>query len=93
MRVEGGEGVALLHRRADIDQARQQLAGDPERQVALIARLNLADRLAAVEDRFGSTTMVRTGRTSTCAISGLQPARAKTKARRRDQDRMMMLRR
>ena len=37
----------------DIDKARKQLAGDAERQIALIARLDLTDGLAVVVDGFG----------------------------------------
>jgi hypothetical protein len=54
LRVERRERVALLHRRADVGQARQQLAGDPERQIAFIARLHFADRLAVVLQRLWS---------------------------------------
>jgi hypothetical protein len=41
----------LLHQCTDIDPAGDQLASDAEREVALVARLGLPDRLAAIEER------------------------------------------
>ena len=53
LHVKRRQRVALLDRGAHIDPARDQLAGDAERQIALVARLHLAYRLAVVEDGFG----------------------------------------
>ena len=43
----------MLDSRAHIDPAGDKLAGDAERQIALVARLDLADRLAVIVDGFG----------------------------------------
>ena len=43
----------MLHPCTDIDPAGDQLASNAERKVALVARLDLPNRLAAIEDRFG----------------------------------------
>ena len=51
--VERREDIALLDRRAHINAARDQFAVNPEREVALVARLDVADSLTVVEDGFG----------------------------------------
>ena len=53
LRVERGQRVALSDRRADIDAAGEHLARDAERQIALVARLDLAYGLAIVVNGFG----------------------------------------
>ena len=53
LRIERGQCVALFDHRADVGQAGHQLAGDAERQVALVTRLDLADGSAPVVDRPG----------------------------------------
>ena len=52
LRVERRQRVALSDRRSDIDAAGEHLARDAERQIALVARLDLADGLTIVVDRF-----------------------------------------
>ena len=53
LRVERGQRVALSDRTPDIDAAGKHLARDAERQIALVARLDLADGLAIVVNGFG----------------------------------------
>ena len=51
--VERRQRVALLDPSADIHEPREHLAGDAERQIALVTRLDLADRVAVFADGFG----------------------------------------
>src|SRR4029077_13675909 len=53
MGVERGQRVALLDPSSDVHEPGEHLAGDAERQIALVSRLNFADRLAVVIDSFG----------------------------------------
>ena len=53
LRVERRQRVALLDRSSDIHEPGEHLAGDAERQIALVSRLDLADRLAVFADGFG----------------------------------------
>ncbi len=43
----------MLDRSSDVHEPGEHLAGDAERQIALVSRFNFADRLAVVIDTFG----------------------------------------
>ena len=53
LRVERGQGIALLDPGSDVHRPGEHLAYDAERQIALVSRLDLADRVAVFADRFG----------------------------------------
>ena len=43
----------MLDPSSDVDEPGEHLAGDAERQIALVSRLDFADRLAVFVDTFG----------------------------------------
>src|SRR5262249_23492390 len=51
--IEARQQLALLHRDADVDHTRYDLAGHAEAELAFIAWTHLADGAAIIVDRFG----------------------------------------